>query len=641
MSKNQNDISYQKYLFHRGENYRSYEFLGAFPDKKKKGVLFRVWAPRARAISLVWEGNGWQPGADSFARVADDDSLWECFVPDMKEGDLYKFAVEGSRGGLVYKDDPYGLETESPIGNNNPQRASVVYGRDRKYRWQDSRWMKERAKRNPYRSPMNIYEVQLGSWKRREDGSYMSYKDAARELIPYAKKMGFTHLELLPVTEYPYDGSWGYQVTGYFSVTARYGKPDELKYLIDEAHKNDLGVILDWVPAHFPKDAHGLIEFDGEPLYEDSNPFRMEHKGWGTRAFDFGRPEVKSFLVSSADYFCREFHADGIRVDAISAMLYLDYGRPDGEWMQNQNGGRENLEAIDFLHSLNEYLLSTYPGVLSIAEESTAWPMVTKPPKDGGLGFNFKWNMGWMNDTLAFFKEDFPWRGSHHYNLTFAMTYTYSENFILPISHDEVVHGKGSLVNKMPGTYEQKFDGGRSFYVYFLTHPGKKLSFMGNEFAQLIEWNENQGLDWMLLDYELHRKYQLFVRDLNHIYLENSQLWEGDDRIEGFRWIDADNTTASVYSYYREDPDHPGRKLLVILNYSGLDYQDFWFGVPDADYWRPLIDSDAPRYGGRGLRTKRKYRPKKGECNNYNKHISMTLPARSGIILVSEEDDKK
>ncbi len=637
MSRRNQDISFQKYLFHRGENYESYDFLGAFPEKT--GVFFRVWAPRAKAVSLVWEGNGWQAGCDPFERREDDDSLWECFMPDMKVNDSYKFAIEGANGGVVMKADPYAIKNESGSGIN--QKASLVVDRDHKYRWHDSKWMKERGKKDPVRSPMLIYEVQLGSWKRHGDGSYYTYRETADELIPYAKKMGYTHLELLPVTEYPFDGSWGYQVTGYFSVTSRYGSPEDFKYFVDEAHKAGLYVILDWVPAHFPKDSFGLIDFDGAPLYEDSNPFRMEHRGWGTRAFDFGRPEVLSFLISNANFFCSEYHADGLRVDAISAMLYLDYDRRDGEWQQNQYGGKENIEAIDFLRKMNEHVHGTFPGVLTIAEESTAWPMVSRPPEIGGLGFNFKWNMGWMNDSLSYFQTDPMWRNYHHHQLTFTMTYTYSENFILPVSHDEVVHLKKSLIGKMPGTYEQQFDGVRSFFVYYMTHPGKKLSFMGNEIGQFNEWNEGKGLDWEVLGYEKHQKLHKFVSDLNHIYTENPQLWEGDDRQEGFRWIDADNTKDSVYSYYRENPDAPGQKILVILNYSGLDYTDFWVGAPKGYKYKVLIDTDHPRYGGRGIRRKRIYHTQKGECNGYERHISIHLPARSGIILISEEDNAK
>ncbi len=639
MKNKVNDISYPKYLFHRGENYESYKFLGAFYKGPGKGTLFRVWAPHAEAVSLVWAGNDWEPGRDPMTRRADDDSLWEIFMPGMEPDDTYKYAVTGKNGATVLKADPYALKNESGSGRN--QKASIITDRRKKFRWHDQDWLAGRAKKDPCRSPMLIYEAHMGSWKRHEDGSYYNYRETARELIPYLKKMGYTHIELMPISEYPLDGSWGYQVTGYFSVTSRFGSPEDLKYFIDQAHKAGISVIVDWVPAHFPKDAFGLIEFDGAPLYEDSNPFRMEHKGWGTRAFDFGRPEVLSFLISNAHFLCDEFHADGIRVDAISAMLYLDYDRKDGEWMQNQYGGKENIEAIGFLRSMNEHIHIAFPGVITVAEESTAWPMVTKPPKDGGLGFNFKWNMGWMNDTLSYFGTDMLWRGDHHYQLTFSLTYAYSENFILPVSHDEVVHLKRSLLRKMPGDPRQQLSGDRAFFVYFMTHPGKKLSFMGNEFGQLTEWDESRGLDWAVLGSKDHQKLQTFIKELNKHYLELPQLWAGDDRPQGFSWIDADNKGANVYSYYRVDPDHPEKKLLVVLNLSGLSYPEFDIGVPGAHHYRPLIDSDALRFGGSGMRRKRRYKVMQGSCNYLPQHITMPLPALSGIILISEEETAK
>ncbi|MBQ6003899.1 MAG: 1,4-alpha-glucan branching protein GlgB [Clostridia bacterium] len=634
-----NDISYQKYLFHQGENFQSYKFLGAFPIDG--GVLFRVWAPRARSISLVCNQNGWDIHADPFKRLPDDSTIWEVTVPGMGIGDIYKFVVEDVYGNITYKSDPYALETEKGPMTEQNQMASRVSARESSYEWKDAKWLAQRKKTDSYRSPMNIYEVHLGSWKRHFDGSYYSYHDLAEELIPYAKEMGYTHIEILPVTEYPYDPSWGYQVTGYYSVTSRYGTPDDFRYFVDKAHQEGIGVIMDWVPAHFPKDSQGLINFDGEPLYEDSNPFRMEHKGWGTRAFDFGRPEVLCFLISNAQFFCEQYHIDGLRVDAIAAMLYLDYDRKDGEWQQNQYGGRENIEAIHFLRKMNEYILSNFPGVLTIAEESTAWPMVTKPPKDGGLGFNYKWNMGWMNDTLDYFKNDPLWRGAHHNQLTFAMTYAHSENFILPISHDEVVHMKRSLLDKMPGNYDEKFDGVRSFFVYFMTHPGKKLSFMGNEFGQFIEWNEAQGLDWLLLDYDKHKKLHDFVHDLNRLYQALPQLWSGDDTWDGFRWIDADNYRDSVYTYYREDPYKKREKVLIALNLSGLDFEEYDIGVPEAPYYRCIIDSDFGCYGGRGIRKAISYRVKKGDVNGFEQHITIPLPARSGIILISGKESSK
>ena len=629
------NISYQKYLFHQGKNYRSYEFMGAHPlPGKAKGVVFRVWAPQAEKVSLVAEFNGWNPEATPLTRLEDDPSIWEATVMEMKTGDLYKYAITADTGKVTMKADPFAFEAEAGSIVDGHQYASRVSRLAKSFRWGDKRWMTKRDKQNPYRIPMNIYEVHLGSWRRKEDGSYYTYRELADVLIPYVKEMGYTHMELLPVMEHPFDGSWGYQVTGYYSVTSRYGSPEDFKYFINLAHKNHIGVILDWVPAHFPKDEHGLYEFDGHPLYEDSMPTRMEHKGWGTRAFDFGRGEVLSFLISNAFFYCDIYHIDGIRIDAVAAMLYLDYDREDGEWMPNINGGRENLEAIHFLRQMNHDVLKNFPGVFTVAEESTAWPMVPKPPQDGGLGFNFKWNMGWMNDTLSYFETDPLFRRGSHNKLTFAITYAYSENFILPISHDEVVHGKRSMVDKMPGEYDNKFAGLRSFFVYMMTHPGKKLTFMGAEFGQFIEWNEKQELDWLLLDYDNHRKLQDFVRDLNQLYLDSPAIWETDDRWDGFRWIDADNCDDNVYTYLRLDLDHKKKKnLLIALNLSGVDYTDFWIGVPAKGKYTVRIDSDAPAYSGRGLRQETVYTSEEGDCNGQPQHISLSLPAFSGIVL--------
>ena len=423
------------------------------------------------------------------------------------------------------------------------------------------------------------------------------------------KEMGYTHLEILPLTEFPYDGSWGYQATGYFAVTSRYGDPADFMYFVNKAHEAGIGILLDWVPAHFPKDAFGLIEFDGDFLYEDSDPLRREHQGWGTRAFDFGRNEVRSFLFSSAAFLLDRYHIDGIRVDAVSAMLYLDYCREDGEWRPNINGGRENLEAVSFLQELNQSILTDFPGVLMIAEESTAWPMITMPPQIGGLGFNFKWNMGWMNDCLEYFGTDPLFRRGVHNKLTFSITYAYSENFILPFSHDEVVHGKHSLLDKMPGSYDEKFANLRAFYIYMMTHPGKKLLFMGSEFGQFIEWNEKQELDWLLLLYDKHRRLRDFLRELNHLYLEHRALWSLDNNWDGFRWIDADDADRNVYSYYRTGDD--GSACLCILNLSGTEWKDAEFGVPHAAYYERLLDTDMIRFGGTGRRRRKQYKLKK------------------------------
>jgi 1,4-alpha-glucan branching enzyme len=640
VDKTHNDISEHKYLFHKGDDCRSYEMFGAHrAGAAADGYIFRVWAPRAVSVSLVGSFNEWDTSSDPMHTLEDDDSIWEVVCSDAREGDLYKFAIVTDDGRTLYKADPYAFESE-PVNDIWSQRASVVYDISAKYRWGDSAWMRKRGTVNPYEQPMNIYEVHLGSWKHRDDGTQMTYREMAGELIPYVKKMGYTHIELLPVMEHPYDGSWGYQITGYYSVTSRYGDPSGFKYFVNMAHRNGIGVILDWVPAHFPKDEFGLIEFDGHPLYEYTDPLKMEHKGWGTRAFDYGRPEVVSFLVSNAFFYCEEYHADGLRVDAVAAMLYLNYDRKDGEWTPNDEGGTENKEATKLLQKVNSQVLTNHPGVLMIAEESTAWPNVTKPPQVGGLGFNFKWNMGWMNDVLEYFQTDPYFRKGVHNNLTFAITYAYSENFILPISHDEVVHGKRSLLDKMPGEYDDKFAGDRSFFVYMMTHPGKKLIFMGQEFGHFIEWDEKRELDWILLGYEKHRRLQTFVKELNRCYLETPALWKNDDKFDGFRWIDADNASDNVYTYMRTAEGFDRDAAVVVLNLSGRSFEKYDVGVPDADSYECLIDTDMKRYGGTGSRRKKTYPVLSGSRNGFENHITLKLPALSGIILMKSTGRK-
>ncbi|MBR0373798.1 MAG: 1,4-alpha-glucan branching protein GlgB [Mogibacterium sp.] len=642
------DISQHKYLFHKGTNYRSYEFLGAHRVKADT-YAFRVWAPRAAGISLVGNFNGWDASRLPFRRLPDDDSIWEITVGPAEEdggirlyeGEYYKFAVRDDRGNVVYKADPYAFMSEATPFEEGGQRASCLWDISRGYDWGDGDYLAQRRSRNPYISPMNIYEVHIGSWRRREDGSRYSYRELADLLIPYVVDMGYTHIELLPVMEHPYEGSWGYQVTGYYSVMSKYGTPDDFRYLIDTAHRAGIGVILDWVPAHFPRDGHGLIEFDGYPLYEYDDILKREHKGWGTLAFDYGRPEVVSFLVSNAFYYCDCFHADGLRVDAVSAMLYLNYGRSDGEWYPNEDGGTENKEAIRFLQTLNQSVLSECPGVLMIAEEATAFPCVTKPPQTGGLGFNFKWNMGWMNDTLDYFATDPLFRKGVHNKLTFSLTYAFSENFILPISHDEVVHGKHSLLDKMPGSYEDKFSGFRAFMVYMMTHPGKKLNFMGSEFAQFIEWNENQGLDWVLMLYPKHKMIHDYVRALNHLYRETPAFWCQDDSFENFRWIDPDNSSDNVYTYLRVQTHENGKKIadkkqptyLIILNLSGNDYKSFGIGVPCGKAYKCLVHSEDKLYGGSVDAAGLVCPVHKGALNGYPDRIEVDLPKLSGMIL--------
>ena len=651
------DISEHKYLFHQGKDYRSYEFLGAHivgsgdpgaGGHPEEGVVFRVWAPNAKAISVVGNFNDWDPSKDPMHRLEDDPQIWEVAIQEARAGDLYKFAItsadrnNGPAGEqTVWKADPYAFFSENGNADTGSHRASIVYDRA-PYEWQDQDWMKSRSQGDPLKKPLNIYEVHVGSWRRNEDGSTMTYRQTADELIPYVKEMGYTHIELMPIMEYPFDGSWGYQATGYFSPTSRYGRPEDLKYLIDKAHGAGIGVIMDWVPAHFPKDEHGLAEFDGSPLFEYSDPLKAEHKGWGTKAFDLGRGEVISFLISNAFYYCEVFHIDGIRVDAVSAMIYLNYGREDGQWTPNDEGGVENKEATAFLRKMNEGLLTNFPGVITVAEESTAWQGITIPPYEGGLGFNFKWNMGWMNDELEYFSADPVYRSGIHGALVFSLDYAWSENFILPISHDEVVHGKKSLLDKMPGDYEDKFRGFRTFMAYMITHPGKKLTFMGTEFAQFIEWNENAGLDWLLLDYDRHREAQSFIRDLNRIYLDTPTLWSGDDVPDGFRWIDGGNVDDNVITFLRyntgessptDKGNGTGDPLLVALNLSGKDIEGYRVGVPDSREWVPVIDTDSEKYGGSGKRSASSYEVEADGWNGYEKSIVLSLPAMSAIIL--------
>lgn len=592
--KNTMISQYHLYLFNKGENYYSYNVLGAHIIKSMGGntVRFGVWAPNAAAVAVVGDFNNWDGTANPMERIGTS-GIWQAFIDDVPEGSLYKYEIHTADGSVLLKTDPFGFYSEL-----RPNNASIVYEISG-YQWGDDDWIKYRFDTPFHERPISIYEVHLGSWKQKDDGSFLTYREYADQLIDYVCDMGYTHIELLPITEYPYDGSWGYQVTGYFSPTSRYGTPRDFMYFVDMCHQRGIGVILDWVPAHFPKDMNGLARFDGTPLYEYSDPRLGEHKEWGTYVFDYGKPQVLSFLISSAIFWMDIYHIDGLRVDAVSSMLYLDYGRKPGEWIPNKYGGRENLEAVSFLQKLNDAVYRNFPGALMIAEESTAWPMVSRPTNIGGLGFSHKWNMGWMHDMLDYMSLDPFFRRGSHNRLTFSMTYAFSENFILPLSHDEVVHGKKSLIEKMPGDYKSKFAGLRLLYGYMMAHPGKKLLFMGGEFGQFIEWRFYSGLDWNLLEYEMHSKLLCYVRDINHLYKREAALWEVDGGWQGFKWINSDDCDRSTISFIRSGTD-PCDKLIIICNFTPVVWDDYIIGVPLSGNYNVILNSDDIKYGGSG-----------------------------------------
>ena len=566
------------------------------------------------------EFNDWNRDADYMTR--DEQGIWEKFIPNIPEYAAYKYSVWAKSGDVFDKSDPYGFHFETRPGN-----ATKAYDIDG-YEWGDASWLDWRKKHLPYSNPVNIYECHLGSWKMHEDGNFYSYRQLADELVPYVKEMGYTHIEFMPLTEYPFDGSWGYQVIGYFAATSRYGTPKDLMYLIDKAHQAGLGIIMDWVPAHFPKDGCGLVEFDGSHLYEYADPLKMEHKEWGTRVFDYGKVSTRNLLFSSAMFWIEKFHMDGLRVDAVASMLYLDYNR-QGEWRPNVHGGRENLEAVDFLRLLNEYILTDHPDVMMSAEESTAWPMVTKPGYDGGLGFNFKWNMGWMNDMLCYCSADPFFRKDMHDKITFSFMYAFSENYILPLSHDEVVHGKCSLISKMPPPYENQFGGLRALYGYMAAHPGKKMLFMGGEFAQFSEWAYQRGLDWMLLDYPAHRQMQAYVKALNHFYLATPQLWEQDTDWRGFEWISHEDNRNNIIAFRRVAKD--GSDIVVVVNFSPEEQQEYRIGVPITGTYEEIFTSDKTEFGGSGMangKLKTENKPMHGQ----EQSIVLKIP-RFGVLF--------
>lgn len=610
------------YLFHEGRNYNAYNFMGAHftSENRKRGVRFTLWAPRAKNIFLVGDFSNWETKEENKLNRINETGLWSIFIPRLKEGIKYKYYIEQEDGKAVLKADPYGIYSEV-----RPNTASILCEKT-KIRWSDKKWLNKREATNYFESPINIYELHLGSWKRKDEDEFLSYDELSVVLPKYVKEMGYTHVEFMPLNEHPLDASWGYQVTGYYSVTSRYGDIKGLKRLINALHKNDIGVILDWVPGHFCKDEQGLYMFDGTPTYEYEEKWKADNKGWGTFNFDLGKPEVKSFLISNAFYFINEFHIDGLRVDAVSNMLYLNYGRNHGEWIPNIYGGNENLEAIQFIKELNEAIKTYSKGVITIAEESTSWPNVTNDTEYGGLGFDFKWNMGWMNDTLEYNELDPIYRKYHHNKLTFPMMYNHSEKFILPISHDEVVHGKKSLIDKMQGDYWNKFSNLRAYMAYMYGHPGKKLMFMGCEFGQFIEWREYEELEWKLIDkFDMHRKTHNFFKDLNNFYKNNSELWELDYDGDGFQWIDADNNEQSIYIFIRKSKNIEKYKIFV-CNFTPMVYYDFNIGVPEKGVYREIFNTDKKEYGGSGQVIKGNLFSKEGWCHNQPHTLTIKVP---------------
>ena len=620
-----------QYLFGQGTHYEIYKKLGAHLTEYEgeKGVYFAVWAPHAKGVRVVGEFNCW--GSDGYRmNRLEPLGIYEVFVPGLEEGCMYKYLIETEKGDYLYKADPFAFYAEKRPGTAS--RVADISG----FTWHDDRWMTKRAGWNAAESPMSIYEVHPGSWKRHpheehEDGFY-NYRELAAELTEYIKKMGYTHIELMGIAEHPFDGSWGYQVTGYFAPTSRYGTPEDFQYMIDYFHKHNIGVILDWVPAHFPRDAHGLANFDGEALYEHPDSRRGEHPDWGTKIFNYEKSEVRNFLIANALFWLGEYHIDGLRVDAVASMLYLDYGKQDGQWLPNKYGGSENLDAVWFFKHLNSIVHGRGDGSMIIAEESTAWPGVTKDVNDGGLGFTFKWNMGWMNDFLEYMKLDPYFRKDNHNKMTFAMSYAYSENYILVLSHDEVVHLKCSMLNKMPGYLDDKFANLKAGYTFMFGHPGKKLLFMGNEFAQLQEWSEARELDWFLLKEDRHLHMQNYVRALLQLYKKYRCLYELDDSWDGFQWINADDSYRSIFSFVRYSKTKR-KNLLFVMNFTPMERPDYRVGVPKKKKYELVLDSDAEEYGGSGRKRAKVYDAKKGSCDNQKYYVEYPLSAYGTAVF--------
>ena len=610
-------------LFNEGKHYSIYEKMGAHPMTVDgvEGVLFAVWAPNADRVSVVGNFNNWD-GRRHPMRKLDYSGIYELFIPGKLVGEIYKYEIKAKSGQVFMKSDPYAFSSEV-----RPANASRIV--DISYKWKDTAWMEKRETKDTDAQPMAIYEMHLGSWKRPTDGrEFFNYRDIASLLADYLLMMNYNYVELMPIMEHPYDPSWGYQVTGYYAPTSRYGSPADFMYFVDYLHSKGIGVILDWVPAHFPKDEHGLGRFDGTALYEHEDPKRGEHPHWGTYIYNYGRNEVRNFLVANALYWAEKYHIDGIRIDAVASMLYLDYGRGDGEWLPNIYGGNENLEAIDFIKELNSKMHELHKGVIMIAEESTAWPMMTHPVEAGGLGFDYKWNMGWMNDFLNYMKLDPLYRKYHHNDLTFSMVYAYSEKFILVLSHDEVVHEKGSMIAKMPGGYEDKFSNLRVAYGYMMTHPGKKLLFMGQEIAQFTEFNENAEVDWSLFEFDAHVFMQGYVKELNELYKTEPALYELDSSPEGFTWINCNSANTSLLSYVRKGKKESDT-LLIICNFTPMEHKAYKLATPSGGRWQEIFSSDNNRYGGEGRNNKTVKQAKKAECDGQEHYISVTVPPLS------------
>jgi len=613
------------HLMGEGNHFEKYKMMGAHVREHEgiSGVSFAVWAPNASRVSVVGNFNHWD-GREHTMRLRGSSGIWEMFIPSLCESEVYKFEIRTQSGELLEKTDPYAQQMEL-----RPNTASVVHN-CKKYVWNDAGWMKKRPEKQALDQPMSIYEVHLGSWRRAGE-DYLSYRDSAHQMVEYCQWMGYTHIELMPITEHPFDGSWGYQVVGYFAPTSRFGSPDDFRYFVDYCHQHGIGVLLDWVPAHFPKDSHGLARFDGTALYEHEDPRLGEHKDWGTYIFNFGRNEVRNFLIASALFWLDEFHIDGLRVDAVASMLYLDYSREEGEWMPNKYGGRENLEAVEFLKQFNTLVHERHPGAVTMAEESTSWPMVSKPIYLGGLGFTMKWNMGWMNDTLAYFENEPIHRQYHHHQLTFSLVYAHTENFILPFSHDEIVHGKGSMPDKMPGDDWQKFANLRLLYGYMMTHPGKKLQMMGMEFGQWPEWSEDVSLAWDQSNFMPHRGLQLMMRDMNHVYQNTPALYEVDFDGHGFEWLDCDDAEQSLLSYARRDKN--GGTVFVVLNLTPVPRHDYRLGVFEAGVYQEIMNTDAATYGGSDMNNAGDVTSEKVVAMGKEYSISIHLPPLSCLVF--------